>query len=226
MSDPAIKAFLEAAQAWETDELVRARKREGRAWIFAILGVVTALAACVAVALLTPLKSVEPFIVRVDKSNGSADIITRVNEQTISFDEAIDKYFLSRYVNYREEYSTAMAYANYESVSLMSTSDVGTAYFAQVNPKNPRSPTAVYRTDGSVEASITAISILGKGVAQVRFERIERTPNQEPRETAWIATISYQYLKASQDAKARMVNPVGFQVTDYRLDPETLKPKK
>jgi type IV secretion system protein VirB8 len=223
MSDPAIKAFLDASRAWETDEIARAHRSERRAWLFAMIAVATALSACVAVALLTPLKTVEPFVVRVDKSSGSADIVSRIDENTITFDEAIDKYFLSRYINYREEYSGAMAYTNYESISLMSTRPVGDAYFAQINPKNPRSPTAVYKTDGAVEVTVASISFLDKGVAQVRFARTERLPNSPDKTTNWIATIGYRYLKASLDAKARLVNPVGFQVTDYRLDPETVK---
>lgn len=221
MSNPAIDAFLEASRAWETSEITRARKSERRAWLFAGLGIAIGLTACIAVALLTPLKSVEPFIVRVDRNTGAADIVSRVDEDTITFDEAIDKYFLGRYVNYREEYANALAFANYEAVSLMSTKQVGDTYYASINPKNPRSPTQVYGKDGSVEVSVNSISFLAKGVAQVRFTRTERKLNAEPVVTHWIGTITYVYQKASMDAKARLVNPVGFQVLDYRLDPET-----
>lgn len=221
MSSPAIEAFLDASRAWETTEIARARKSERRAWIFASLGISIGLAACIAVALLTPLKSVEPFVVRVDKSTGAADIVSRVDENTISFDEAIDKYFLGRYVNYREEYSNALAFPDYEAVSLMSTRLVGDAYYASINPKNPHSPTQVYGKDGSVEITVNSISFLAKGVAQVRFTRTERKLNAEPVLTHWITTITYIYQQASMNAKARLVNPVGFQVQDYRLDPET-----
>jgi type IV secretion system protein VirB8 len=221
MSNPAMDAFLEASRAWETSEITRARKSERRAWLFAALGIVIGLTGCVAVALLTPLKSVEPFIVRVDRNTGAADIVSRVDEDTITFDEAIDKYFLGRYINYREEYADALAFPNYEAVSLMSTRQVGDVYYASINPKNPRSPTQVYGKDGSVEVSVNSISFLAQGVAQVRFTRNERKLNSDPTATHWIATITYLYKKASMDAKARLVNPVGFQVLDYRLDPET-----
>jgi type IV secretion system protein VirB8 len=221
MTDVATKAFLEASRAWETTEIVRARKSEKRAWIFAGLGTMIGLAACVAVALLTPLKTVEPFVVRVDKNTGAADIVSRLDENTLSFDEAIDKYFLGRYVNYREEYSNAIAFPNYEAVSLMSTRQVGDAYYAQINPKNPRSPTQVYGKEGGVEIGVNSISFLAQGVAQVRFTRTERKLNAEPVVTHWIATITYIYVNATMDAKSRLVNPVGFQVLDYRLDPET-----
>lgn len=220
MKDPAIEAFVDAAKAWETDEIVRVRRSERRAWIFAALGIGTALAACIAVAALTPLKSVEPFVVRVDKNTGATDIVTRIDERTVSFNEALDKYFLARYVNYREEYSNAMAFPNYEAVTLMSTQQVGAAYYAQINPKNPRSPVSVYGKDGTVEVAVNSISFLGNGVAQVRFARTEKGPNSPERESSWIGTITFKYLKAPADGKARLVNPVGFQVSEYRLDPE------
>lgn len=220
MSDPAIDAFADAAKAWETDEITRVRRSERRAWIFAAFGIGTALVACVAVAALTPLKSVEPFVVRVDKNTGATDIVTRIDERTVSFNEALDKYFLARYVNYREEYSNSMAFPNYEAVSLMSTQQVGQAYFAQINPKNPRSPVSVYGKEGTVEVAVSSISFLGNGVAQVRFTRTERAPNAPQHDTSWIGTITYRYLNAPADGKVRLVNPVGFQVSDYRLDPE------
>jgi type IV secretion system protein VirB8 len=222
VTDESIKAFAEASKYWETDEITRARKSEQRAWMVAATGMATGLVACIAVALLTPLKTVEPFVVRVDKNTGATDIVTRLDEQTVTFNEALDKYFLARYVNYREEYSNAMAYPDYEAVSLMSAKNVGDAYYAKIKPDNPQSPTKVYGTDGTVEISVNSIAFLGNGVAQVRFSRLERLPNASPRETSWIATISYRYTKTAIDAKARLVNPVGFQAFDYRLDPVTV----
>jgi type IV secretion system protein VirB8 len=222
MSDVSVKAFAEASRFWEADEVARARRSEQRAWVVAATGMATGLAACVAVALLTPLKTVEPFVVRVDKNTGATDIVTRLDEQTVTFNEALDKYFLARYVNYREEYSAAMAFPDYEAVSLMSARNVGDAYYGQIKPDNPQSPSKVYGTDGSVEIAVNSIAFLGKGVAQVRFARTERLPNASPRETSWIATITYRYLKTVADAKARLINPVGFQVADYRLDPVTV----
>jgi type IV secretion system protein VirB8 len=220
--DHGVEAFVDAAKAWETDEIARVRRSERRAWIFAAFGMGTALVACVAVAALTPLKSVEPFVVRVDKNTGATDIVTRIDERTVSFNEALDKYFLARYVNYREEYSNAMAFPNYEAAALMSTQQVGTAYYAQISPKNPRSPVSVYGKEGTVEVSVNSISFLGNGVAQVRFTRTEKAPNAPERATSWIGTITYRYLKAPADGKARLINPVGFQVSDYRLDPEMI----
>lgn len=215
-------AFLDAAKAWETDQVTRAQRSERRAWWVAGLGLAIALVAVTAVALLTPLKTVEPFIVRVDKNTGATDIVTQLTHQKETYDEAIDKYFLARYVTYRESYSDAMAYPDYEAVTTMSAPEVANTYFDEIKPRNPHSPTAVYGKDGQVDVSVNAIAFLGRGVAQVRFTRTTRQPNAAPHVTRWIATITYRYLNPPTGEKARLVDPIGFQVDDYRLDPETV----
>ncbi|TCV94761.1 type IV secretion system protein VirB8 [Luteibacter rhizovicinus] len=221
MNDPAIDAFIDASRAWEADEIARIRLSERRAWRFAALGMGAGVVGCIAVALLTPLKTVEPFIVRVDRTTGAADIVTRIDERTVTFDEAIDKYFLARYVNYREEYAEAAAYPNYRAVKVMSGDVAGRAYVRQVDPKNPNSPSRVYGKDGGVEVAVRSIAFLTKGVAQVRFSRKEHGGPASAKESHWIATITYIYRNAPIDAQTQLVNPVGFHVTDYRLDPET-----
>jgi type IV secretion system protein VirB8 len=219
------KAYLDAAKAWETNEIANVKKREKIAWIVAGGAGVIAATAVVAVALLTPLKTVEPFVVRVDKNTGQSDVVTLLNERTVTANEAIDKYFLGRYVNYREEFSDATAFPNYEAVSVMSTQAVGKVYFDSINPRNTRAPVNVYGKNGQVDVTVTSVVFMSRKVAQVRFTRREKLRTDSPWvETRWIATVTYEYVNPPTVEKARLVNPVGFRVTDYRLDPETVTP--
>lgn len=224
MTSQLTKEMIQAGQAWETDEIVRANRSERRAWIFAGVSMACAIAACIAIAGLTPLKSVEPFVVRVDKNTGFTDIVTRLDQNVSTADESLDKYWLSRYVDCRESYSNAMALPNYQCVSLMSTKQVGARYFEQINPDNPKSPVNVYKKDGTVEVGVYAVPFLGNNVAQVHFTRTERM-NGAPSgvETRWIATVTYRYVASSMKEKDRLINPIGFQVIDYRVAPETVK---
>lgn len=217
-----LKHYQEAAAGWESAEIAAVKRSEKRAWRVAIFAGVLAGLAVLAVVLLTPLKKVEPFVVQVDKI-GAASTVTLLNTKSITANEALDKYWLGRYVNYREEYLNQTSYGNFMATRLLSSQGVGTIYFQQVNPENPRSPTAVYGTKGTVEIVVTSITFIGKNHAQVRFVRKEkRNPDQLPVETRWIATISYEYLNPPLKETERLINPVGFQVTDYRLDPETV----
>lgn len=217
-----LQHYLDAAKGWETAEIAAVKRSEKRAWRVAIGAGVLASLAVLAVAMLTPLKTVEPFVVQVDRI-GSASTVSLLNNKVITANEALDKYWLSRYVNYREEYLSQTSYGNFVATRLLSSQQVGSAYFQQVNPENPQSPTTRYGTRGTVEIEVTSITFIGKNHAQVRFVRREKRQSDSlPVETRWIATIAYQYLNPPMKESDRLINPVGFQVTDYRLDAETV----
>ena len=44
--------------------------------------------------------------------------------------------------------------------------------------------------------------------------------NDTPR--YWIATIGYSYVNAPISTQDRRINPLGFQVYSYRIDPESI----
>lgn len=220
-ADTNTRAYLDAAKAWEVDEIMRARRSERRAWWVAGAGVFLATCAVLAVVLLTPLKTVEPFVVRVDKNTGATDIVTRLDEHTVTFNEAIDKYFLARYLHDCEDYFWSTAYTDWQACSMLSDKPIAAAQFAAMNPKNPKSPTAVYGNHGRVWVSVESIAFLNDhGMAQVRFTRHELDSEDDtPTDTEWLATVVYRYLNPPVDERSRLIDPVGFQVTQFRIDP-------
>lgn len=217
-----LKHYQDAAAGWESAEITAVKRSEVRAWRVAAGASLLAGLSILAVVLLTPLKTVEPFVVQVDEI-GASSVVTLLDAKSISASEALDKYWLGQYVNYREEYLSQTSYGNFIAARLLSSPAVGAAYFNQVNPENPRSPTAVYGTKGAMEVTVTSITFIGKQHAQVRFVRKEkRGSDSQASESRWIATVAYQYLNPPLKESERLINPVGFQVTDYRLDPETV----
>jgi type IV secretion system protein VirB8 len=57
-------------------------------------------------------------------------------------------------------------------------------------------------------------------MAQVRFTRHElNSEDNTPANTEWLATVVYRYLNPPVDERSRLINPVGFQVTQFRIDP-------
>jgi type IV secretion system protein VirB8 len=213
---------MQASLLWEADGVARVLASERRAWLVASVAVLGLFAALAALAGLTPLKTVEPFVIRVDKHSGYADVVTRLSDQRVSFDEAMDKYWLAQYVEAREEYSDKLFGAFYDRVGLMSTPDVGQAYFEKVRLENPKSPVKVYGTYGSVEVEVSTTAFLSRGVASVRFVRRERPRGAEgdERVSRWLATVTYTYGNPPLTEKERQINPLGFTVSDYRVDSE------
>src|SRR5574344_658990 len=71
-------------------------KSSKRAWTVAFISLLMTLFLGIALMLLTPLKTVELMVVKVDK-NGFVEIKTQLDEEIISTTEAMDKSFINRY---------------------------------------------------------------------------------------------------------------------------------
>ncbi|WP_255358771.1 type IV secretion system protein [Snodgrassella sp. CFCC 13594] len=69
-----------------------------------------------------------------------------------------------------------------------------------------------------------AISFIGN-TAQIRFDKTMQPVAGDLSKTfpvqPLIATVAFEYSDKPQSEKDRLINPLGFQVTSYRVDPET-----
>jgi type IV secretion system protein VirB8 len=218
-----LKAYLKEAQSWEQDGRKAAERSKRLAWTVAAGACVLACIAVGAVAALTPLKTVEPFVVRVDRSTGAVDVMTGLKgADHLTYDEAVSKYFLALYVRTREGWLPQAAEANFRQVAIMSAPPEQERWADDFRPSNPQSPQVAWGDNGVSLIDVRAISFVSPKVANVRFHRVLRLSQQET-ETDWIATVAFTYTKAPMSEGDRFRNPLGFQVTSYRSDPEVVR---
>lgn len=189
---------------------------------FGIGALVVAGIACAAVMGLTPLKEVEPYVARVNETTGAVDIITSIKDKQMHYDEVVNKYWLAEYVRQRESYDWNTVQMSYDNTLLMSAPEVQIPFKNIYNSNN--APHKVLKNRFKVVAKVTNISFVGD-VAQVRFEKqmmpitgeTETTP--APPEKL-IATVAFEFKATPMKESSRLINPLGFQVTSYRVDPE------
>ena len=74
-TDPALEGYFEEAASWDADRLRQGQRTTRVAFGVAGAGWLAVLALSVALALLMPLKRVEPFVVRVDNATGVVDVV-------------------------------------------------------------------------------------------------------------------------------------------------------
>jgi type IV secretion system protein VirB8 len=166
-----------------------------------------------AVAALTPLKTTEPFVIRVDEATGAVDVVRGLGQGDgpATYDEAISKFFLAQYVRAREGYLDAAAEDSFRLVSVLSGGAEQRRWADLYRGSNPEAI-----------VNIRAIGFINDGVANVRFHRTVRRAQQVV-ESDWIATIAFTYTRAPMSEADRLRNPLGFQVTSYRADPEVIR---
>ena len=214
------EAYLHEARSWETDKVNELLKSRRAAWWIASASGVMACVAVLAVAALTPLKTTEPYVIRVDNSTGAVDVVQAMADGKTNYDEAMNKYFVQWYVRYREGYTKELAEDYYAYVGILSNSQEQQKYFTAFNPKNPLSPLNLYGNTAKVKVDIQSTSFINPNVALVRYTRKVERGQDQPTVTHWAATITFKYLGAPMREKDRGINPLGFQVAEYRNDPD------
>ncbi|MDR2031369.1 MAG: virB8 family protein [Azoarcus sp.] len=216
--------YLGEARSWETSKVREIERSKKLAWRVTIAFGVTAVAAVLAVAMMMPLKTVEPYVIRVDNSTGIVDVVKALKDGKTNYDEAMNKYFTQWYVRYREGYSKELAEDYYYNVGIMSNTTEQQKYYQYFNPKNPLSPLNVYGAYAKVKISIKSTSFINPTIALVRYTKEIERGLDKPLVTHWAATVTFRYTKAPMSEKDRGINPLGFQVIEYRNDPDALTP--
>jgi type IV secretion system protein VirB8 len=222
---PSRDAYYREAASWaeSRDDMLRSSRRI--AWIVAGVAVVVALFEAIALVLLTPLKTVEPYTLMVDRNTGFVQALKPIDANRLAPDAALTQSFLVQYVIARESFDVDELQANYRKVTLWSADQARSDYVTGVQVTNPGSPLARYPHSTTIETRVKSVSPLGGMAALVRFETQRRDAGDHvlpPR--SWVAVIRYRFSTEPLQLSDRFINPLGFQVLRYRKDQEQVLP--
>lgn len=211
------------ALSWESSTTLLMQQSQARAWFVAKCFGFAFVLSVVAIALMMPLKEAVPYVIFQDNKTGVPDIVTVLDEKGVGYNEVMDKYWLAQYVRARETYDWYTLQKDYNMVGLLSSNSVGASYSALFEGKD-----ALDKKFGeSVRATVEVVSVVptDRGTGVVRFIKTTKRADDDGTGvvTKWVATVAYQYRNPSLIKESqRLVNPFGFQVMSYRVDPEVL----
>jgi type IV secretion system protein VirB8 len=213
--------YISACKEFEQSRIDQVLKVSKIYKFIAIFCGVLALGSVAALMALTPLKTVEPFLVRIDNNTGATDIVTILKEQKIKTDEALDRYWLTQYIKFREGYNYMTLQATYDATVLLSNDTVNKQFQAIYAGDN--APHKLLRDSGQVVTTIKNISYVGD-MAQVRFSK-QFVPNDpqvaKKPPVNYIATMAYEYQpQEGMKELDRLNNPMGFKVLSYKVETE------
>ena len=190
----------------------------------AAASVLVSVGLIIVIASLLPLKTVEPYVIRVDNTTGYTDIVRPLENigDEMPYQEAVSRHFLAQYILSRESHDWFMATPNYERVRVLSSDRVFTAYNNFI--RSDQSPLEVLGRNRRAEVTITNITFIGE-VAQVRFRKTVRNLDGSIDTSLparnWIATINYDYIDKRMADSARLLNPLNFRVVGYQIAQES-----
>ena len=221
-SREALDAYYREAASWNSDRLTAMRSSQRIAWWVAGVAALIAVLEAAALVFLTPLKTVEPYTLMVDRTTGYVQALKPLDAARVAPDTALTQSFLVQYVIAREGFDLATVNANYRKVALFSAGRARSSYLSAMQVNSPASPLLLPRGT-IIDTRVKSVSPVGQDTALVRFETVRSSPNgsvQPP--SPYVAVIRYRWSGEPMKLEDRFVNPLGFQVVSYRRDPEAL----
>ncbi|MEO8313375.1 MAG: type IV secretion system protein [Pseudomonadota bacterium] len=224
-AEGALEAYFTEAQSWDQDRVAQTRRVAHLAFASALAGWVVAIGLAVALAGLMPLKSVEPFVVRVDNTTGVVDVVPAYAGAS-AYQEPVTRYLLTHYVRICEGYTAPSAESDYEECGAFNTAERNQEWYALWNPTNPQSPLNQYRDGTTAQVRVTSVSFFKRSssvedLAQVRYLVARRVGGAGAEQVShFIATIQFAYAAPSKNPKTRQWNPLGLRVVSFRRESE------
>lgn len=217
------QTYYEQGQTWAADIHGALRTSRRVAWIVAGVAVGVAALEAVALAALAPLKTVVPYTITVDRQTGYIETAQGLQPGGLSQNTAVDQAFLAQYVMAREGYDVTDLQANYRKVAAWTVGGERDRYTRFMAKANAASPVNLNGANTVVRVTIKSVSLLSKTSALVRFDadRADAGALAATR-LPYTAVIGFRYSGAPMRNQDRFLNPLGFQVTAYRRDAESI----
>jgi len=204
----------------------RAIRNQRLAWANGVLAAI----AVGTIAVLVPLKSYIPIVIRVNELTGAYDVSVgwhrmdlsdKKNERTLIGD-------LSRYVKAREGFTRGEADSNYKQGYFMSCGRLREEWNAYYRPElNPASPVTTMGAYDKDEVMIHNVTFLptdkdNLNVAQVRYQRVQYRSTGQPIVQNFVSTITYTIDKHNipEEVADIQYNGFGLCAMTYRRDPD------
>ncbi|WP_312236667.1 VirB8/TrbF family protein [Stenotrophomonas sp.] len=230
-SSPEIDRAVSQGVNFEVTLAERARRSERRAWMVAWAAILMSLLLAGGYFLFLPLKEKVPYLVMADPYTGTASVARltgNFNDRDVTAEEAINKSNVAQFILARESYDSGLVgQRNWRTTLSMAGPAVAPAYMALHAESNPERPYRLYGASRAVNVRILSIVLIGGGEghgptgATVRFQRTvyDKSNGRIQPLDSKIATMEYTYDKNMRlSDEDRLVNPLGFRVTNYRVD--------
>lgn len=222
-TDEGLSDYYREAQSWTADREEAIARSRKTAWIIAgVLGVIALLEA-IALVVMLPLKTVQPYTLLVDRQTGYVQALDPIEGEAIRPTEALARSFLAQYVIAREGFDIDTLKEDYRKVALWSAGEARSRYVAEAQASNPASKLATLPRQARIEVEIRSISSINAETALVRYVTTRVDPggrSQSPQ--SWAAVIRYRFSGKAMSARDRLINPLGFQVLRYRRNAELI----
>ncbi|OZG32462.1 MULTISPECIES: VirB8 family type IV secretion system protein [Rickettsieae] len=190
--------------------------------VISILLILLVMASIAAVTIVINSREFSPFVIQIDNSTGMATIVNPISSEILSGNDALSRYFIKKYLIARETYNPVdFDTEARRRVRLLSSNSVYYNYLGYIKNKDI-DPVLMYGQNNTTFLLIKSWSKLQENLQEnknkymIRFSINETAGDRKVFNK--IAVVSFSYIPMELTDIDRDINPVGFQINDYRVD--------
>ncbi|QKX02898.1 type IV secretion system protein [Wolbachia endosymbiont of Litomosoides sigmodontis] len=189
--------------------------------LFTLVLLVAILVAILAIFKISTSSTIEPFIIEIEKKSGIVRLVDPVTVKQYSADEVLNNHFIAEYIRAREVFDPySYNYNYYTKIRLFSSPNVYNEFKNYIGSQNMDDLFNLYSGFVKNDFKIRSTQKLDDDTFQVRFTVEFTQKGGSSIRKNKIVIMSYRYAPLEMNDQQRYVNPLGFQVTSYRVDDE------
>ncbi len=171
------------------------------------------------IAFVINTKRFDPFVIQIDDTTGMAKIVNPITSSAINGNEALAQYFIKKYVIARETYNPVdFDKEAKKTVRLLSSSSIYWEYRGYLKNESVN-PSIRYGQKNTTFLLVKSWSKLSENKYILRFS-INETGGARNIFNK-IAVVEFKYTPMELKEQEKDINPIGFQVTGYRVDDDS-----
>lgn len=200
---------------WYSDRYIIAILQRNFFFIFAVASSIGMLICLLVIKNLNERKTIEPYILEVDKRTGIPTVVDTISLQQYTSQDIIKEYFIKKYLDAREGYNAATYQSQYyDVIRTMSSVPIYNAFKNFIENDNA-SPIKTLGQSGRRVVVISSLVYLGPNKVQIRLSDRSFLGDKMIGEQHYLLTMSFIFANLNLSLEERYINPLGFQVTEY-----------
>lgn len=172
-----------------------------------------------AVTYVINTKRFDPFVIQIDDTTGIAKIVNPISLNVLGGNEALAQYFIKRYIISRETYNPVDFNTEAKRIVRLMSSNTIYSQFRGYLKNEAVDPTIKYGQKNTTFLVLKSWSKLADRKYMMRFSINETSGGMKVFNK--LAVVEFAYLPMELNENDKDINPVGFQVTGYRVDDDS-----
>lgn len=182
--------------------------------LFAIVSMFSVVIAVLFVKSIMSSKSLEPYVIEVEKRTGVATVVNQLTAENFTGDQMIRRYFVNMFVQAASGYDPRTYKEDLDKVRLLGAPNVYNDYRTRINART-------LGPDAKIAVRIKSIQFVNANTVQIRTLRQIDLSDAPTKNVDEVITMNFYFApNANLTMEERLINPLGFIVSQYSIAEE------